>query len=148
MLAFGVMDLHRIADFDLADCFSECAMVFYRSLWLYDESFQARFSTYVYRRLLLTMKRKVSQHFNYQNHYQLGAFHEDSRAVDPPQKLVATSAALEDLYHASTGMEKAVIACLLSGMTTKEMMAELNGDERQVRNALYRIRKKLRKSLQ
>lgn len=51
---------------------------------------------------------------------------------------------LETLAGQTSGLEKRVITCLLHGENSKEMAGHLGIAPRQINNALYRIRKKLR----
>ncbi len=65
-----------------------------------------------------------------------------------PEKYMAVKSTIETLkqFQASTkGVEKAVVTCMIAGMTSKEIQNSLPYDARTVANAIYRIRRKLRK---
>lgn len=140
---------------------SECIQIgyisFQQSLDYYCESKDATFSTYFYAMLkytLMNYRHRQLKHkqreitFDYLEDYE--EYHLSSNYQHycyEPNKMLGYHYVLEDLEklaNETTGLERQVILCMLNGEDSKEMSRHLDIDRRQINNALYRIRKKLR----
>lgn len=140
---------------------SECVQIglvtFQKSLDYYSESKEAAFSTYFYTMLKYSIlnyrtqvmkQRQKETTFDYLRDFEKYDLlnHHQAYGYDP-RKMLRYHNILEDLQQMAqevTGLERQVILCLLQGEGTKEMSRHLDIDRRQINNALYRIRKKIR----
>lgn len=142
--------------YDEAECISQCHLVFLQCIDYYCEDKEVEFFAYVRVRLqyqFIRYRQQLYRRQRYETSYEV--LYDDHPVMtvrdyqSNPAKMVEyheTTQLLKNLSEVSVGLEKTIIYCMLAGYTSKEMAKYLPYDRRMINNALYRIRKKIKKA--
>lgn len=143
--------------FDEDECIQECLLCFYQCIDYYCETKDAKFSTYFGQRMQYTIlnykKRLFVKNQNELAYEGVGTREWQilqipfQRFDADPKRMLEYSKTMKSvafLKEESRGLERQVLECLLRGESSREMGKHLAIEQRQINNALYRIRKKIR----
>ena len=141
--------------YDQAECLSKCYLNFFQCIDSYCEHKEVSFGAYAclkiqyviknYGRRLYTKKMKTISY----DALDLGeGALEINETQNDPTKVVGYQMydeILKNMIESAKGVERAVLTCMVAGYSTKEIKMMLPYDVKTISNALYRVRRKMKK---
>lgn len=154
---YQLLNTSKNIGLEQAECMQRGLICFQECLDSYCETKNTTFTTYYYMVLHYALKNyrtHILQSYCREVSYDdLEDYEKDVVFIDEhnyrtnPLKMmdyhqILTS--LQQVYKETAGMERKVIGCLMVGEDSRDMGQHLQMDARQINNAIYRIRKKIR----
>ncbi len=142
----------KIGSFNLGylydDCFQEALMILYKSVIRFDESFNKTFTRYFERNLinnLISIKRKINRYGKFLNE-KLPVLYDN--VVREDRKLYIRESEMREALEKLSEFERQVFQQkIIKKKSIKETAFMLKCQEKQIYNAIDRIRKKIKMQL-
>ena len=145
-------------EYDQAECLSKCYVSLFNCIESYSEHKDVAFGAYLYMCLQFVIKNygKLMLKPKYQN-LSYDALEKGEASIEvkdfysDPIKVVhyqLYEAEINKIADELKGVEKAVFTCFVAGYNVKEIQKLLPYESKMISNAVYRIRKKIKKLAQ
>lgn len=141
--------------YDKSECLSKCYLSLFQCIDYYCEHKNVSFGAYAYLSIMYEIRnygRKIvtpkMQLLSYDALHTGEASLEINDFYGDPQRVMNYQLYVEKLKQiqkSTKGVERAVVTCMIAGYTSKEIIQMLSYESKTVSNAIYRVRKKMKK---